>query len=169
LGTLRNINQLSYIQRNHVNSRIKTANIKISPDDITYETLPAITWATNSSQNYINLSSTKNIRFIQIDIAESVVDASSVTLAEFRTHYNSTLPVELSSFTAKSNGSSVGLKWTTATESNASHFNFTSSTDGSKFSSIGNSKRNRLWKYLQLHRFFSSKRKQLLSVSECRQ
>jgi hypothetical protein len=48
-----------------------------------------------------------------------------------------TLPVELASFTAKANSSSVSLNWNTTSEKNASHFNITRSVDGANFSIIG--------------------------------
>lgn len=47
------------------------------------------------------------------------------------------LPVKLTNFTAKTNGSSVNLNWQTATESNFSHFDVTRSTDGANFVKIG--------------------------------
>jgi hypothetical protein len=137
LGALRDVNQLSYVQRNHVNSRIKNAAISVSADNITWETVfPTFTWIQNSNQNYLNIGSTKNIRYIKLDIQDSQGDASSVALAEFRAHFNLVLPVELSAFTAKTKGNSVGLSWTTASEKNASHYLVTRSTDGKNFSSI---------------------------------
>jgi hypothetical protein len=48
----------------------------------------------------------------------------------------STLPVEITSFTAKAKGNTVGLNWTTASEKNSSHFVITRSTDAKNFSSI---------------------------------
>lgn len=47
------------------------------------------------------------------------------------------LPVELSSFTAKSTSKGVSLDWSTATESNNKHFEVESSTDGKIFKQIG--------------------------------
>ncbi|RYG17108.1 MAG: hypothetical protein EOO07_11815 [Chitinophagaceae bacterium] len=48
-----------------------------------------------------------------------------------------TLPVNLTSFTAKANNSSVSLAWTTASETNAAHYNVTRSIDANNFSVIG--------------------------------
>lgn len=47
------------------------------------------------------------------------------------------LPVKITSFTAKANGSSVNLNWATSTEVNASHYNVTRSIDGGNFTKIG--------------------------------
>lgn len=47
------------------------------------------------------------------------------------------LPVKLSSFTAKANGSSVNLKWQSASETNFAHYDVTRSTDGANFVKIG--------------------------------
>lgn len=48
-----------------------------------------------------------------------------------------TLPVNLTSFTGKLQNNGVSLKWSTATESNSSHFEVTRSIDGSEFKNIG--------------------------------
>lgn len=53
-------------------------------------------------------------------------------------NYPSTLPVKLSSFSATlSNTNKVDLKWSTATETNLSHFIVERSTDGANYSDAG--------------------------------
>jgi len=59
-----------------------------------------------------------------------VTSASAPTLL-------TTLPVEISSFTAKTKGSSVNLNWSTASEKNASHFIVTRAKDANSFTTIG--------------------------------
>jgi Secretion system C-terminal sorting domain len=56
--------------------------------------------------------------------------------------YNSILPIELTSFTAKSNNSTTKLYWQTASEKNNSHFAIEHSVDGDVFSKIGEVKGN---------------------------
>lgn len=135
-GAVKQVNKFSYVQRNHVNSRIKTATLSYSTDGVTYTNMSAITWILNSNQNAILIGHTENIRYVKIVIAESVADGASVALAEFRAHYDQILPVELSNFQAKANGSSVNLSWATNSEHNASRFNVTRSIDGKKFNTI---------------------------------
>ncbi len=48
------------------------------------------------------------------------------------------LPVTLTSFTVQNNSCVANLKWTTASEQNSKHFEVQHSTDGEKFSNIGN-------------------------------
>ncbi|MDQ8003278.1 MAG: discoidin domain-containing protein [Pedobacter sp.] len=133
------INKLSFLNRNpNGNRHFKafTVSYKVNSGDA-WTTLPQ-TFALENENTQLSrpLGTTINARYIKLDITESGNNANTM-LAEFRTHYDAVLPVELTSFTAKSNGSSVGLKWTTATESDASHFDVTRSTDGSSFASIG--------------------------------
>jgi hypothetical protein len=91
--------------------------------------------AANPTVNNVPLGTTITARYIKLQILETGGDFAM--LAEFRAHYDQTLPVELTSFTAKSNGNSVSLAWTTASEKNASHFNITRSIDSRNFSVIG--------------------------------
>jgi len=135
-----NINKLSLVNRpSNNNGRFTsfTVSYKINAGD-PWTTLPG-TYASplaNPAINSVPLGANITARYIRLDIT-AVGSGNFAMLAEFRAHYDNVLPVELTSFTAKSNGSSVGLKWTTATESNASHFDITRSVDGSKFASIG--------------------------------
>ena len=48
-----------------------------------------------------------------------------------------TLPLYITSFTAKANDTKVNLRWTTENEINSSHFNIMRSSDGTSFKSIG--------------------------------
>lgn len=52
------------------------------------------------------------------------------------------LPVKLISFNAKAQTNTVNLKWTTASETDNSHFEITRSTDGKLFNNIGTAKGN---------------------------
>ncbi len=67
----------------------------------------------------------------------------AVAAGEYKTMYVALaklitpLPVELNSFTAKSQQNGVVLNWITNTESNSSHFNVTRSADGKQFNTIG--------------------------------
>lgn len=54
----------------------------------------------------------------------------------------STLPVELTSFTAKANLQNVDLAWSTASEKDNSHFDILRSGDGKTFTKIGDVKGN---------------------------
>lgn len=135
-----NINKISLINRpTNTAGRFTsfTVSYKVNAGDA-WTTLPG-TFSSplaNPAVNNIPLGANITARYIKLDIT-AVGSGNFAMLAEFRAHYDNVLPVELTSFTAKSNGSSVGLKWTTATESNASHFNVTRSVDGIKFNTIG--------------------------------
>lgn len=137
LGAVRQVNKFSYIQRNHYNSRVKTATISYSADDVTYTSMSTSTWEPNSNENAILIGHTENIRYIKILIDDSYGDASSVALAEFRAYYEQILPVALNGFQAKANNNGVSLTWNTSVEHNASHFNVLRSSDGKNFSKIG--------------------------------
>jgi Secretion system C-terminal sorting domain len=52
------------------------------------------------------------------------------------------LPIELTTFTAKSNNSTINLAWQTATEKNNSHFDIERSANGKEWSKIGMVKGN---------------------------
>jgi Secretion system C-terminal sorting domain len=58
------------------------------------------------------------------------------------TSWSATLPIELTSFTAKSNNSKTNLLWQTASEKNNSHFAIERSSDGDVFTKIGEVKGN---------------------------
>lgn len=68
----------------------------------------------------------------------------SFAVNDFRVTYNSTLPVELISFTGHPKNKMVELEWTTASETNAAYFDIERSVDGNEFTFIGreNSKGN---------------------------
>lgn len=72
------------------------------------------------------------VSFIQNLDGKEILQGSKVTLPEL-----TVLPVELTSFTAKSSTNQVNLTWTTATEINNSGFEIQKSTDGSEFVSVG--------------------------------
>lgn len=72
------------------------------------------------------------VSFIQNLDGKEILQGSKVTLPEL-----TVLPVELTSFTAKSSSNQVSLTWTTATEINNSGFEIQKSTDGSEFVSVG--------------------------------
>jgi len=72
------------------------------------------------------------VSFIQNLDGKEILQGSKVTLPEL-----TVLPVELTSFTAKSSSNQVNLTWTTATEINNSGFEIQKSTDGSEFVSVG--------------------------------
>ncbi|WP_293301834.1 T9SS type A sorting domain-containing protein [Pedobacter sp. UBA4863] len=55
----------------------------------------------------------------------------------FDTSASSTLPVSLTSFTAKANQQNIDLAWNTASEKDNSHFDILRSGDGKTFSKIG--------------------------------
>ncbi len=57
---------------------------------------------------------------------------------KFDTSESATLPVSLTSFTAKAYLQNIDLAWATASESNNSHFEILRSGDGKSFSKIGN-------------------------------
>lgn len=135
-----NINKISLVNRPSNNGgrfTSFTVSYKLNAVDA-WTTLPS-TYSSplaNPAINSIPLGANITARYIRLDIT-AVGSGNYAMLAEFRTHFDNVLPVELTSFAAKSNGNSVSLKWTTATESNASHFDVTRSTDGSKFAPIG--------------------------------
>ncbi|RYF24326.1 MAG: discoidin domain-containing protein [Flavobacteriales bacterium] len=140
------INQISFVTRIGYNARNpNTFTVAYSTDGTNYTTLgPFVNTVinlANPDKIFVALGVNITARYLRINITKINKGGTSTdpntSLAEFRAHYNATLPVELTSFAAKSNGSSVSLKWTTATESNASHFDVTRSTDGSKFAPIG--------------------------------
>lgn len=69
--------------------------------------------------------------------ASSAVRQYSLYMKKFD-YPGSTLPVKLTGFTAiLSNNNKVDLKWSTATETNLSHFMIERSTDGTNFSDAG--------------------------------
>ena len=135
------INKLSFVNRpSNLGGRFTAFTIwhKVNTND-TWTQVPGTFSVANTANPAIipiALGTIINARYIKLEITATQGNVNAM-LAEFRAHYDNVLPVELTSFTAKSNGSSVGLKWTTATESNASHFDITRSVDGSKFASIG--------------------------------
>jgi hypothetical protein len=51
--------------------------------------------------------------------------------------YDVVLPIKLASITAKSNGESICLNWSTASEKNFNYFVIEASTDGQQFDSLG--------------------------------
>lgn len=53
------------------------------------------------------------------------------------TNDNAVLPVKLTNFEAALSNNNVVLKWTTANETNSSHFNILRSTNGTTFTSVG--------------------------------
>lgn len=55
----------------------------------------------------------------------------------FLANLNTTLPVSITSFSAKANGSQINLNWTTASEQHSAYFNVMRSTDGQNFNKIG--------------------------------
>lgn len=101
--------------------------------------------------NNIVLPQTIAAQYIKLEIIET--NGYHAMLAEFRVHYDETLPVELTSFTAKANTSSVGLNWTTATEKNADYFNIARSSDLNEFvvigkiNAAGNSNTNKIYNF----------------------
>lgn len=138
------INQISFVSRaGYAHRNPNTFTVAYSTDGIAYTTLGPFlnTDMVTANPNAIKIALGTNItaRYLRINITKvnKIGTDPNTSIAEFRAHYNATLPIQLASFTAKSNGSSVSLKWTTATESNASHFDVTRSTDGSNFNSIG--------------------------------
>ncbi len=64
-------------------------------------------------------------------------NAMDQTPATYTLSWLSVLPVKLTSFTATLNKNNVDLKWTTATESNLSHFVIEKSIDGINFTNAG--------------------------------
>lgn len=71
--------------------------------------------------------------------AGSVTSASVSNFSPFTIGANITwpLPVELLFFTAKYNGKTVDLKWSTASEENSDYFTIERSDDGKNFSAVG--------------------------------
>lgn len=67
-----------------------------------------------------------SVAYIQDDITKEVLNASS-------SRFKSTLPVELTSFTATRNGKGVLLEWATASETNNYGFEVEKSTNGNIF------------------------------------
>lgn len=133
------VNKLSFFNRNPINNRHITAfkvSYRVNNTDTWTTLAPTYSLANVNTQIAVPLGTSISARYIKLDIS-AVASGNNAMVAEFRAHYDNVLPIELTSFTTKSNGSSVGLKWTTATESNASHFNVTRSTDGNNFNFIG--------------------------------
>ena len=77
-----------------------------------------------------NWDATRRLTKIQLNVASqlSVIQSGAGT---------TTLPVKFISFSGKKQAASVSLKWSTASESNSSHFEVTRSVDGRDFKSIG--------------------------------
>lgn len=71
-------------------------------------------------------SNTYAIAYVQDDVTKEVINSSSSRFA-------STVPVELTSFTAIQQGNGILLEWTTASETNNFGFEIEKSTDGNIF------------------------------------
>lgn len=67
-----------------------------------------------------------SVAYVQDDISKEVLNASS-------SRFKSTLPVELTSFTATRSGKGILLEWVTASETNNYGFEIEKSTDGNIF------------------------------------
>ena len=66
------------------------------------------------------------------DLRDESIRFSDISIEEL-----STLPVTLTSFTAKKEATAIELKWNTASEQNNSHFDVQRSVDGVTFSNLG--------------------------------
>ncbi len=83
-----------------------------------------------------------NSASILTDLAGTIPNYSTTTSDHYpvQTRYiftSTTLPIHLTSFSAKADGNKVELKWTTASEENNDHFTVEHSADGKKFTEVG--------------------------------
>ena len=158
MGVAQPVNIISYQNRaSGSNSWPYTGDISFSDDGTTWlspvwgHTInPVDTFKFSSNQERINLPDVQNHRYFRVQIDSNryahlfpnnaISNPSGfypTSLAEIRAHYDASLPVTLTSFTAQINAGEVHLNWQTAGEHNSDHFNVTRSTDGVNFTTVG--------------------------------
>ncbi len=157
MGVVQPVNQVSIVQRG--NGTTDGRNARMTKGYISYgnnsdgtngwTSLPSGDFLTadGSPIQYINLPAGLSFRYFRVNPTENLAVKTNgagadktVTLAEVRAHYNTTLPVNLISFSATANKNVIDLNWITASESNSDQFIITRSTDGQSFTKIGNVK-----------------------------
>jgi Secretion system C-terminal sorting domain len=112
----------------------------INPDSTTFRgDLSANTALDNKSEVYFRLVCTATTT---VNPTSTFGTGGTGRIDNFTVTFQSALPIELTSFNAKSNNSKTNLYWQTASEKNNSHFAIERSTDGDVFSKIGDVKGN---------------------------
>lgn len=113
-----------------------TDNFATAGTAMNYATIPSGTSTTGWYYRVISglpSSATLSIRFR----ATNAIASNAYRIDDVAVNSLATLPVSLTSFTAKANQQNVDLAWNTASEKDNSHFDILRSGDGKTFSKIG--------------------------------
>ena len=113
------------------NTVVATVTVGSGPEGVAITPDGAFAYVANSGSNTVSVIATASNTVV------ATVTVGSAPFGVAITPLQNPVPVELSSFTAESDGSRIKLKWTTQSESNNLGFDVERSSDQESFSKIG--------------------------------
>lgn len=146
-NTLKEYARVNIGSNGTMNYMIATPDISINQvasGDFTVQNILGVERSGIDTSSLANMFTASNTNISSFTIKYGTITSNtSSSVRQFSLYmkwfnYPSTLPVKLSSFSATlSNTNKVDLKWSTATETNLSHFIVERSTDGANYSDAG--------------------------------
>lgn len=139
MGVQQPVKAFTFMNRSNGQYRMQNFELWTSEDGSAFtQSGGTLQFANDNNMHALELGTVLNIKAFRIVVLSSYTAGDLAALGDVRAYNDVTsLPVTLTSFTAKANKNSVNLAWATASELNASHYNVTRSIDGVNFAKIG--------------------------------